>query len=81
MVYTRTTTGTIFSADVWISGGQMFFSIQTWCIPLGAFASKTDINVQVCRDILIKNELPSSVSIFRSLDLITSSLALFTSSV
>ena len=39
-VYTRTTSGTIFSADVccvWRSG---YFSIQTWCIPLETFASK-----------------------------------------
>ena len=27
-VYDRTTSGTIFSADVWINGGQLIFSIQ-----------------------------------------------------
>ena len=35
MEYTRTTIRTIFSADVWINGGH----VQTWCIPLEAFAS------------------------------------------
>ena len=36
-VYTRTTSGTILSADVAV---MWFFSIQTWCISLAAFASK-----------------------------------------
>ena len=31
-VYTHITSGTIFSADVWINGGQVIFQ-QTWCIP------------------------------------------------
>ena len=35
------TSGTIFSADVWISGGQLTFNYKTWCISLEAFASKT----------------------------------------
>ena len=40
-MYSCTTSGTIFSADVWISGGQVgSFSIQTWCVPLEAFAYK-----------------------------------------
>ena len=43
--YTRTTSGTIFSANVWISGGQVIFQHKTWCIPLEAFASKTEITV------------------------------------
>ena len=41
---TCTTSGTIFSADVWISGGRDF-SIQTWCIPLEAFASKKSVRI------------------------------------
>ena len=36
IVYTRTTNGTIFSADVWISGGQVSFQYK-------AFASKSII--------------------------------------
>ena len=28
IVYTRTTSGTIFSADVWISGGQVIFQCK-----------------------------------------------------
>ena len=34
-----TTSGTIFSADVLIGGGQVIFQYKTWCIPLEAFAS------------------------------------------
>ena len=37
-MYTRTTSGTIFSADAWISGGQVIFRI-----PLEAFASNKTI--------------------------------------
>ena len=37
---TSTTSGTIFSADVWISGGQVIFQYRHGCIPLEAFASK-----------------------------------------
>ena len=40
MEYTRTTSGTILSADVWISGGQVIFQYKTWYIHLEAFASK-----------------------------------------
>ena len=36
--YTRTTSGTIFRADIWISGGQVIFHYKTWYIPLEAFA-------------------------------------------
>ena len=32
MVYTRTTSGTILSTDVWISGSQVIFQYQTWRI-------------------------------------------------
>ena len=65
MVYTRTTSGTIFSSDVWISGGQGDFSLQTWCIPLEAFASnKIDTCMQVNRTTCClqgKSEIPRSL--------------------
>ena len=38
-VYIRTTSGTIFSADVLISGGQVIFQYNPGA-PLDAFASK-----------------------------------------
>ena len=38
--YTRTTSGTIFSADVKISGSQVIFQYKPGCIPLEAVASK-----------------------------------------
>ena len=47
--YTRTTSGTIFSTGVRLSGGQVFFSIQTWCIPLEAFASKNNPTTDFCQ--------------------------------
>ena len=45
MVYNRTTSGTIFSADVWISGGQVIFQYKPGCIHLEAFASKKLIKI------------------------------------
>ena len=43
MVYTRTTSGTIFSADVWISGYQVIFQYKPGAyIPLEVFASKNN---------------------------------------
>ena len=44
------TSGTIFSADVWINGGQVIFSIQTWCIPLESFASKNELLIKTHLD-------------------------------
>ena len=38
--YTRTTSGAIFIAYVWICGGQVIFHYKTWCIPFEAFPSK-----------------------------------------
>ena len=38
--YTHTTSGTIFIADVWISGQVILTHYKTWRIPLGVFASK-----------------------------------------
>ena len=56
---TRTTSGTIFSVDVnkW---RLEYFSIQTWCISLEAFASKnmqSDIHVKENRSIMKEGPL------------------------
>ena len=44
--YTRTTNGAIFSADVYISGGQVIFHYKTWCITFQSF-----LKIKVLRDL------------------------------
>ena len=51
MEYTRTTGGTIFSADVQISGGEVIFYYKPLCIPLEAKASKKLLSSMYNKDL------------------------------
>ena len=60
-----TTFGTIFSADVWINGGQVIFHYKTWCILVEAFASKNNFCKLICllyplRYFFKETDLPST---------------------
>ena len=53
--YIRTTSGTIFSEDVQISGGQVIFQYKPGCIPLEAFGSKNQ-NKKLETHLNVKNK-------------------------
>ena len=62
--YTRTTSGALFSANVWISGGE-FFHYKTCYIPLEDFASKFQMRLQQKQILVLTPRNPINILLSR----------------